>query len=213
MNGIGGPPPVPFGLLDGAMSVPNGDYILTGNEWDELVWVWEQTHAPKGCKVEIIEGIITVAPHSAVPHHRIADRVQRSLSKVIPEHWHIFQRLGMAVPARLGLYVPDLAVVPELPAEGHDDFVPAAAARLAVEITSAATAHNDRTAEAAGYAEAGVPLYLLVDGMAPGGPTVTLYGEPRKGVYRLLCAGKFGKRIMLPEPFGLELDTGEFPEN
>ncbi|MFC9131791.1 Uma2 family endonuclease [Streptomyces sp. NPDC057099] len=195
------------------MSVLHGDCLLTGNEWDELVWIREQTRAPKGCKVEIIEGIITVTPHSTIPHHRIADRVHRSLSQVIPEHWHIFQGLGMAVPARLGLYVPDLAVVPELPAEGHDDVVPAAVAQLAVEITSAATAHHDRTVKAAGYAEAGVPLYLLVDGVAPGGPTVTLYGEPRKGVYRLLRAGRFGERITLPDPIGLELDTGEFPDN
>lgn len=194
------------------MSVLDGDYILTDNVWDELVWVWGQTDAPKGCKVEIIEGIVTVAPLSTTSHHRIAERIQRRLSGVIPEQWHIFQWLGMAVPARLGLYVPDLAVVPEMPVEGHEDFVPAAAAQLAVEITSKATAHHDRTAKAVGYAEAGVPLYLLVDGSAPGGPTVTLYGEPKEGVYRLLRAGKFGERITLPEPFGLELDTGEFPE-
>ncbi|MFI6371977.1 Uma2 family endonuclease [Streptomyces sp. NPDC050546] len=96
-----------------------------------------------------------MAPHSAISHHRIADRVQRSLSTVVPEHWLVFQWLGMAVPARLGLYVPDLAVVPEMPTEGHDDFLPAAAAQLVVEITSAATARYDRTTKAAGYAEAG----------------------------------------------------------
>ncbi|MGW0473898.1 Uma2 family endonuclease [Streptomyces coeruleorubidus] len=113
------------------MSVLDGDYILTDNVWDELVWVWDQTDAPKGCKVEI---------------------------------------------------------------------------------TSKATAHHDRTAKAMGYAEAGVPLYFLVDASAPGGPTVMLYGEPKEGVYRLRRAGKFGERITLPEPFGLEPDTSEFPE-
>jgi hypothetical protein len=44
------------------MSVLDGDYILTDNERDELVWIWEQADAPKGCKVEIIEGLVTVAP-------------------------------------------------------------------------------------------------------------------------------------------------------
>ncbi|MYS91777.1 MULTISPECIES: Uma2 family endonuclease [Streptomyces] len=192
------------------MSVLGGDYILTDNEWDELVWIWEQTDAPKGCKVEIIEGLVTVAPLCTNRHHRVVERVQRRLFEVIPSHWNIFQRLGTAVPARLGLYVPDLVVVPELPNEGGDHFVPASAAQLAVEVTSRATARHDRGAKAMGYAEAGVPLYLLVDGMAPGGPTVTLYGEPKEGVYRLLRAGKFGERLMLPPPFDLELDTGEF---
>ncbi|MFF5977637.1 Uma2 family endonuclease [Streptomyces olindensis] len=192
------------------MSVLDGDYLKADTHWDELLWVWEQTQAPKGCKVEIIDGIVTVTTLAATSHHRIAESIHRRLSGVIPEHWHIFQRLGTAVPARLGLYVPDLVVVPEMPARGHDTFVPAAVARLAVEITSKATARHDRTVKAAGYAEAGVPLYLLVDGLAPGGPTVTLYGEPKEGVYRLLQAGKFGERIRLPAPFGLELDTGSF---
>ncbi|MCZ9336158.1 Uma2 family endonuclease, partial [Streptomyces sp. TRM76130] len=51
----------------------------------------------------------------------------------------------------------------------------------------------------------------LVDRWAPGGPTVTLYGEPRGDVYRTLHAGKFGDPVELPGPFGLTLDTGEFP--
>ncbi|OUD01123.1 hypothetical protein CA983_21890 [Streptomyces swartbergensis] len=141
VNGTGGRPPVPFGVLDSAMSVLDGDYILTDMQ-------------PLGASV-------CLQTHTS---------------------------------------------------SSHTDFVPAAAAQLAVEITPTTTAHHDRTAKAMGYAEAGVPLYLLVDGSAPGGPTVTLYGEPKDGVYRLLRAGKFGERIRLPEPFGLELDTGEFPE-
>jgi Uma2 family endonuclease len=211
MNGTGGPPPVPFGVLDTSMSVCEGDYILTSSKWDELVWIWERTRAPKGCKVEITEGIVTVVPLATLAHHRIAERIQRCLYAVIPEDWGIHQWLGTAVPARLGLYVPDLVVVPEVAVKGHDSFVPAAAAELAVEITSKATAHRDRTMKAAGYAAAGVRLYLLVDSWAQGGPTVTLYGEPEEGVYRLLRAGKFGESILLPEPFDLELDTSEFP--
>jgi len=58
---------------------------------------------------------------------------------------------------------------------------------------------------------AGIPLYLLVDRWAPGGPTATLYGEPKGDVYTVLSAVEFGDPIKLPEPFGLTLDTGEFP--
>lgn len=46
---------------------------------------------------------------------------------------------------------------------------------------------------------------------APGGPTATLYGEPKGEVYRVLGAVKFGDPIKLPEPFGITIDTGEFP--
>ncbi|MEU9241543.1 Uma2 family endonuclease [Streptomyces sp. NPDC048385] len=193
------------------MCVIDADYIMADNEWDELVWIWQQTDVPKGCRVEIVEGLVTVSPLSANAHHYIAERVQRRLYEVIPGDWGIYQRLGMTVPPRLSLYVPDLAVVPEEALAGDAWFVPAGRAELVVEITSKATAVNDRAHKVAGCAEAGVPLYLLIDGLAPGGPTVTLYGEPTDGVYRILRTAGFGAPITLPEPFGLTIDTGEFP--
>ncbi|MGW4199518.1 Uma2 family endonuclease [Streptomyces sp. NPDC004726] len=185
-----------------------------GHEWDDLVRIWQETDAPEGCKVEIIEGIVTVSPPPSNAHNRIADRVQRRLYTVLPEEWGIYQTLGAAVPSRDGLYIPDLAVAPEEILEREDGhFIPAAAAELIVEITSKSNASHDRIKKAAGYAQAGVPLYLLIDSWAPGGPTVTLYGEPKNGVYRVLQAGKFGDVIRLPEPFAVDLDTASFPEN
>ncbi|MET9758322.1 Uma2 family endonuclease [Streptomyces sp. NPDC006372] len=182
-----------------------------GHEWDDLVRIWQETDAPEGCKVEIIEGIVTVAPPPSNAHNDIADLVQRALYEVIPKDWGIYQTLGAAVPSRDGLYIPDLAVAPRqvLRDEGGN-FVPAAAAELIVEITSKSNATHDRIKKAAGYAQASVPLYLLIDGWAPGGPTITLYGEPQGDVYRVLDAGKFGEQIELAEPFNLRLDTDEF---
>ncbi|RKN70487.1 Uma2 family endonuclease [Streptomyces klenkii] len=181
-------------------------------EWEELVRIWQETDAPEGCKVEIIEGIITVSPAPAIDHNDIADIIQRRLYQVIPEDWGIYQTLGTSVPSRSGLFIPDIAVVPKavLRVES-DNFVPAAGAELIVEITSKTNANHDRIKKAAGYARAMVPLYLLVDRWAPGGPTITLYGEPKDDVYRVLHAGKFGEDIHLPEPFGMTLVTEAFP--
>ncbi|MFG3252381.1 Uma2 family endonuclease [Streptomyces sp. NPDC048172] len=184
-----------------------------GHEWDDLVRIWEETDAPEGCKVEIIEGIVTVTPPPDNRHNYIAERIQRRLYSVIPEDWGIYQTLGAAVPSRSSLFIPDLAVVPDtvvLSESGH--YVPAAAAELVVEVTSAANANHDRIKKAETYAKAGVPLYLLVDRYAPGGPTVTLYGEPKDGVYRVLKAVPFGGQIELPGPFDLVLDTKVFPD-
>ncbi|QOV47729.1 Uma2 family endonuclease [Streptomyces chromofuscus] len=184
----------------------------SGHEWDDLVRIWQETDAPEGCKVEIIEGIVTVAPPSSNAHNDIADLVQRSLYEVIPKEWGIYQTLGTAVPSRDGLYIPDIAVAPRqaLRAEKRN-YVAAEAAELIVEITSRSNASHDRIKKAAGYAQAGVPLYLLIDSWAPGGPTITLYGEPRSAVYRVLHAGKFGVTVPLPKPFALDLDTSDFP--
>ncbi|ARF74790.1 restriction endonuclease [Kitasatospora albolonga] len=182
-----------------------------GQDWDDLVRIWEETDAPEGCKVEIIEEIVTVSPPPSTDHNVTAELLQRSLYTVIPPEWGIYQTLGVSLPGRGGLYIPDLVVVPRsvLSAPGH--HVPAAEARLVVEITSRANANHDRISKADGYAKAGVELFLLLDPWHSGRPTATLYGEPQGGTYRVLQAVEYGGRISLPEPFALDLDTGVFP--
>lgn len=81
--------------------------------WDDLVRIWEDTDAPEGCKVEIIEGIVTVSPTPSWDHNFTAGRVQRRLYAVLPEEWEIVQTMEAAVPSRKGLYIPDLMVVAE----------------------------------------------------------------------------------------------------
>ncbi|MGK5732563.1 Uma2 family endonuclease [Streptomyces sp. URMC 124] len=183
-------------------------------EWDELVRIWEETDAPEGCKVEIIEGIITVSPAPANKHNVIAGKLNRSLYTVIPDDWGIYQTLSVSVPSHSGLFIPDLIVAPEaelMELSESEQYIPAAASALIVEITSKSSLRHDRVAKPAAYAHAGAPLYLLVDRWAQGGPTITLYGEPKDDVYRVLQAGKFGDEIQLPDPFDLTIDTGVFP--
>jgi Uma2 family endonuclease len=179
--------------------------------WDDLVRYWEEMEWPEGSKVEIIEGIITVSPAPAYRHNVIAERIQRRLYSVIPDDWGIFQTLAIAVPSRLGMLIPDLVVTPVHERPEADSHIPAALAELVVEVTSKSNARHDRVSKPAAYATADIPLYLLIDRWAPGGPTATLYGEPKGDVYRVLSAVKFGDPIKLSEPFDVTIDTGEFP--
>ncbi|MFE5796780.1 Uma2 family endonuclease [Streptomyces sp. NPDC056503] len=186
--------------------------VEAGQGWDDVVRLWHEMDWPEGCKVEIIEGIITVAPSPANQHNSIAEEIQCRLYRVIPDDLGVYQTQAVAIPARAGMYIPDLLVAPKAALREFDGHsIPAAEAELVVEITSQSNANHDRIAKAAGYATAGVPLYLLVDRWAPGGPTVTLYGQPTGDVYRVLNAAPFGERIHLPAPFDLTLDTAEFP--
>ncbi|MFG2565797.1 Uma2 family endonuclease [Streptomyces sp. NPDC048567] len=182
-----------------------------GQEWDDLVRIREETDAPEGCKVEIIEGIVTVSPPPSKDHNTTAELLQRRLYSVIPEEWGIYQTLGLSVPARAGLYIPDLVVVPRAVATGPGNTVPAEEALLVVEITSQYNANHDRIGKVHGYAKAAVPLFLLLDPWHSGRPTATLYGEPEDGTYRQLATVEYGDKLTLPEPFGLDLDTGIFP--
>lgn len=183
-----------------------------GHEWGDLVRLWEEMDWPEGCKVEIVEGIVTRSPPPGNRHNAVADLLQRSLYPALPREWGIYQTLGIAVPARQGMFVPDLVVAPRVALEAPGNQVSATEAELIVEITSKGNAGADRISKPAAYAAAGVPLYLLVDGWAPGGPTITLHGEPKGEVYRTLRAGKFGEGIPLPAPFGLTVDTSDFPD-
>ena len=71
MDGIGGPPPIPFGMLGSVRKrLETAVSALTisqdpGQNWDDLVRFWEEMDWPEGSKVEIIEGIITVSPAPA----------------------------------------------------------------------------------------------------------------------------------------------------
>ncbi|MEU6663619.1 Uma2 family endonuclease [Streptomyces sp. NPDC046821] len=179
--------------------------------WDELVRLWEEMEWPEGCKVEIIDGNITVSPSPAYQHNLIAEHIQRRLYSVVPDDWGIFQTLAIAVPSRMGMLIPDLLVAPRQQHVESDSHIPAALAELVVEITSKSNAVHDRISKCAAYATAGIPFYLLVDRWSPEGPTATLYGEPTGDVYRPLSVVKFGDPLQLPAPFGLTIDTADFP--
>jgi Uma2 family endonuclease len=182
-----------------------------GQSWDETVRAWEGTDAPEGCKVEIIEGIVTESPPPSKDHNTTAARLQRRLYGVIPEDWEIYQTLGLAVPGQKALFVPDLAVLPLVAVAGPGHHVPADEALLVVEVTSQSNANHDRIKKAHGYAQAGVPLYLLLDPWNSVRPSATLYGEPAGGTYRFLDAVEYGEKLTLPAPFDLPIDTAEFP--
>jgi Uma2 family endonuclease len=180
--------------------------------WDELVRFWEEMEWPEGSKVEIIEGIVTMSPSPAVRHNLIASLIHRQLLAVVPDDWEIFQTQAVAVPSRLGMFGPDILVVPPLSkADEEASHLPAGMAELVVEITSQSSAGHDHVKKPAAYAAGGVPLYLLVDRWSADGPTITLYGRPSKKAYRVLWTGQFGQEVPLPEPFNCKLDTSQFP--
>ncbi|NUV62052.1 Uma2 family endonuclease [Streptomyces sp. CAI-85] len=182
-----------------------------GQGWDDLVRLWDEMEWPEGSKAEIVEGVVTTSPVPAYRHHVIVERIQRRLYSVIPEAWEIFQRQAVAVPSCLGMFIPDLLVVPARVCAEAGNYIPAGAAELVVEVTSMKNARHDRVAKPAAYASAGIPLYILVDRWSPEGPTATLFGEPQGDVYRPLVVAKFGEPLALPAPFDVTIDTAEFP--
>ncbi|WP_406692957.1 Uma2 family endonuclease [Saccharopolyspora sp. ID03-671] len=181
--------------------------------WDELVQTWQHLDLPnKAWRAEIIEESIVMSPPPAPAHNMIADVVHRELVGALPRELGIFQTLGIAVPLRRSLFIPDVVVVPRAEIPGREDPqpVPAERALLVVEITSKSNADVDRKQKLWTYAHAEVPLYVLIDEFAEEGPTVFLHSDPQDGSYGKREQVSFGKPIELPEPFGLAIPTDEF---
>ncbi|MCY9785781.1 Uma2 family endonuclease [Nocardiopsis sp. EMB25] len=186
--------------------------------WDVVLRAWEELDLPEGWRAEIIEGDIRIMTPPKYDHNVIVSRIQREIYREIlrpgsqlPEA-ELHQAQDIRVPRIGSLYIPDLMVLPETASDPNAEN-PAAEAILVVEVTSKSTAEKDRKAKLWGYAHAGIPLYLLVDRWDPqtGKGEVTLFSEPENGRYTSATKVPFGKEIHLPEPFGVTLDTAEFP--
>jgi Uma2 family endonuclease len=135
------------------------------------------------------------------------------LMPALPSDTGIAWQFGARIAPTGKLYEPDLAVVPKRVLRAADAaseaWLECDELLLVVEITSKHNADVDRTWKRKGYAAGGVPLYLLVDRWSRPA-AMTLLSEPDGGDYRKAVKVPFGERLLLPEPFGVEIDTSEF---
>ena len=79
---------------------------------------------------------------------------------------------------------------------------------LVLEVTSSRP-DLDRNAKRRAYAQAGIPLYLLVDREHR---RVTLFSHAAYGDYLQTYKVPFGDKLELPDPFGFALDTASFAD-
>lgn len=179
---------------------------------DQLHAYWEELEVPPGWRAEILAGTVVVSPTPSVTHNRVASALTRLMNRSeMPADRDIYQTAALQVGSTGDVYVPDLVVVPtdRLPDKGG--IIPAEHALLVAEITSPSNAEHDRKRKLWGYAHGPIPLYLLVDPHADGGPQVTLYSRPEGGAYRSTHQVLYGAAITLPAPFDLTIDTSTFP--
>lgn len=173
----------------------------------DLVELSERMDVPDGYRVEIIDGSLSVSPTPLGRHTKIVRLLEDMLRPSLPEGALDVQPVTIEIARTGERYIPDLVVLPE--SAIHDDqwLFAAEACLLTVEVTSPSNAGIDRVQKLHGYAQAGVPLYLLVDAVER---TVSLFGDPVKGVYSAHATVPYGGKIHIPEPFDVIIDTAEF---
>lgn len=189
-----------------------GNVLELHGGWDTLLGAWQHLDVPDGWRAEVIREGILISPPMGNRDHLVASDVHRAFSRIVPDEWGLYRVLGVSIPLRGMLFVPDLVVAPraELRVGPDNEPLPAERALLVVEITSKGNAEDDRKTKRWGYAHAGVPLYLLIDRFEEDGPSVTLFADPVNGHYQHLTRIPFGEKITVPDPFAFDLDTSEF---
>jgi Uma2 family endonuclease len=171
--------------------------------------VADSLEVPEGWRVEIIGGAIVVSPTPTGKHGRIVRALDKALTPRMPEGHDLETNLGVnKAPDSEDYYIPDLFVAPEDVLDTWDSEVPPTELLLAAEVVSPSNADVDRVLKLKQYAQAGIPLYLLVD---PLRAEITLYSDPVKGEYRARHRVEWGEKIALPKPFDVMVDSSRFP--
>jgi Uma2 family endonuclease len=120
-----------------------------------------------GYRVEIIGGVITVAPPPDGPHARALTKLMRPFiaAGLDDGESEVLQGIGLWLPGGPEDYaIPDLAVVDADLDEhlvGNNCYDPAVF-RLVLEVTSS-NYNNDMRNKVASYAEAKIPVYVILD--------------------------------------------------
>ncbi|GAA3800129.1 Uma2 family endonuclease [Streptomyces coacervatus] len=120
---------------------------------------------------------------------------------------------GLKVEAyRKGRARPDALLAPVGYFNGRGDWAEPDGVLMAVEITSydSDTHNRDRVEKPRAYAEAGIPVYLLIDRDSL---SILVHSDPDpEDGYRDIHVVRLGGKVTLPDPVGIELDTEDLKQ-
>ncbi|QKW22121.1 Uma2 family endonuclease [Kitasatospora sp. NA04385] len=157
---------------------------------------------------EFINGRIGVKPVPDGDHGEIIRWVSRRCMQHRPDLW-LYVEQGLRVDRyRAGHAKPDGALAEDGAFAGQGEWADPEQVLMVVEVTSydSDTHRRDRVEKPVAYAEAGIPVYLLIDRDAG---AVTVHSDPQGGRYETVTTRAYGHEVVLPDPVGVLLDTEE----
>ncbi|WP_441246688.1 Uma2 family endonuclease [Kitasatospora sp. McL0602] len=165
--------------------------------------------APETVTLEFINGRLGVKAVPDGDHGAIIMWLLRQCMQYRPElDLHIEQGLRVE-QYRSGCARPDGVLAPVAHFAGQGEWAAPEGVLMAVEITSydRDTDRRDRVEKPAAYAQAGIPVYLLIDRERC---EVTVHSDPHGGKYRTGVTRAYGGSVDLPSPVGFTLETEIF---
>lgn len=131
--------------------------LLSLDDWTDLPETPEY-------QVEVVEGVLLVAPRPMSFHQRAVVRLGYLINEQLPDEYSALSEVEMVVAeAPLTVRVPDVVVAPTAVVETNPARLPAGDVRLAVEVLSEGSRRTDRVMKFSEYAEAGIEHYWIVD--------------------------------------------------
>ncbi|MEV7122688.1 Uma2 family endonuclease [Kitasatospora griseola] len=158
--------------------------------------------------LEFINGRIGVKPVPDGDHGEIIRWVSKRCMQYRPDLW-LYAEQGLKVERyRAGHAKPDGALARDDAFAGQGEWADPDQVLMVVEVTSydADTHRRDRVEKPLAYAEARIPVYLLIDRDAG---SVTVHSEPEDGRYESVVTLAYGHEVVLPDPVGVTLNTEE----
>lgn len=145
---------------------------------DEYLRLIETGVLKEDDKVELLDGWITPKMARNPPHDSILVQVNMILSGLLPRNWHVRPQVAAVLPTSVP--EPDLAIVAGHPRQYRNQHPSPAAAALFIEVADSSLAH-DRNVKGPIYANAGVPVYWVVN--VPD-MIIEVYTSPAQGGYQ-----------------------------
>ncbi|GAB2870741.1 Uma2 family endonuclease [Streptomyces deserti] len=165
-----------------------------------------ERRAPETVRLEYFNGKLEVKAMPDGNHTSIFMWLLRQCLLQRPDLNLVPESGVMAEAGRKGRARTDGTLAPEGHFKGHGEWSDPDGALMAVEITShdLDTDQRDRIDKPIGYAEADIPVYLLID---RDDHTVTVFSEPKDGRYQQSSSHPWGATVELPSPVHITLDT------
>lgn len=133
------------------------DHLLTLRDWDALP---EDT----GFRLEVVEGVLLVAPRPGSFHQRAVTRLGYLLDgQLAPQLCAICAVDVIIAEHPLTVRAPDVIVTSTALADTNPLRIDAADVQLVVEVLAEGSVRTDRVMKLVEYAEAGIEHYWIVD--------------------------------------------------
>ncbi|MEU5777209.1 Uma2 family endonuclease [Streptomyces venezuelae] len=176
------------------------------DQWFELI----ERLVPEGIKAEVVEGAVHMVPQRNV-HWQLIRRVLYALDDRFSRDALVMTDVRIDFPGDQNGFCPDLAKLKDGAKPDENGRWRYQDVEFIAEVISRGTGLNDYGPKKTTYAEAEVPVYLIVD---PYQGRCHVHTDPKDGEYRTESKSDFGKEIDLTGTVvDLVLATDTFPRD